>query len=60
MKFLIDMGLAGSTRQFLRLERHDAVHLRDLGFQRLSDEKIITLALAEDSVTCLKWLAGNA
>jgi predicted nuclease of predicted toxin-antitoxin system len=26
MKFLLDMGLARSTRQFLQSEGHDAVH----------------------------------
>lgn len=50
MKFLLDMGLARSTGQFLRSEGHDAIHLRDLGLQRMSDEKIIEKAIAEDRI----------
>jgi predicted nuclease of predicted toxin-antitoxin system len=50
MKFLIDMGLAQSTAKFLRNQGHEAVHLRDVGLQRLKDEQIITKALAEDRI----------
>lgn len=47
MRFVLDMGLARSTAEFLRQQRHDAIHLRDQGLQRLSDEKIVEKALAE-------------
>ena len=50
MKFLLDMGLAQHTAEFLRQSGHDAIHLRDEGLQRLEDERIITKALAEDRV----------
>ncbi|MCB9078009.1 MAG: DUF5615 family PIN-like protein [Anaerolineaceae bacterium] len=47
MKFLLDMGLAASTANFLREQGHDAVHLRDRGLQRLHDldfSRIIALS----------------
>ena len=47
MRFLADMGLARSTTALLRSQGHDAVHLRDLGLQRLRDEDIIGMARAE-------------
>lgn len=47
MRFVLDMGLARSTAEFLRHQGHDAIHLRDQGLQRLSDEKIAAKALAE-------------
>ena len=50
MRFLADMGLARSTVAFLRARRHDAVHLRDQGLQRLSDDKIVAKAVTEDRV----------
>lgn len=40
MRFVLDMGLARSTAEFLRHQGHDAIHLRDQELQRLSDEKI--------------------
>lgn len=50
MKFLLDMGLARSTANFLRDRGHDAVHLREQGLQRLSDDAIIGKARAEGRV----------
>jgi predicted nuclease of predicted toxin-antitoxin system len=50
MRFLADMGLARSTVAFLRARRHDAVHLRDQGLQRLSDDEIVAKAVAEGRV----------
>ncbi len=35
MKFLLDMGLAQSTAQFLRVRGDDAVHLREQDLQTL-------------------------
>ncbi len=50
MKFLLDMGLARSTANFLRDRGHDAVHLREQGLQRLSDDAIIGKARVEGRV----------
>jgi predicted nuclease of predicted toxin-antitoxin system len=50
MRFLLDMGLARSTARHLRQQGHDAVHLRDQGLQRLSDEEIIAKAQSERRV----------
>jgi len=50
MKFLLDMGLARSTANFLRNQGHDAVHLRDQGLQRLDDRDIIDKARTEGRV----------
>ncbi len=50
MKFLLDMGLARSTATFLRTQGYNAVHLREEGWQRLADEKIIEKARNEDRV----------
>lgn len=50
MRFLLDMGLAGSTTAHLRALGHDALHLREQGLQRLSDEEIVGKAVAEGRV----------
>jgi predicted nuclease of predicted toxin-antitoxin system len=50
MRFLLDMGLARSTARHLRQQGYDALHLRDQGLQRLSDEQIIAKAQAESRV----------
>ena len=50
MRFLLDMGLARSTADFLRSQGHDAVHLREQGLQRLDDYGIVEKARAEDRV----------
>lgn len=50
MKFLLDMGISSSTAVFLRARGYDAVHLRDEGLQRMSDEKIVEKAFAEGRV----------
>ena len=50
MKLLLDMGLARSTAAFLRAQGHDAVHLREQGLQRLSDDHIVQKALAENRI----------
>jgi len=50
MRFLADMGLSPSTVAPLRQAGHDAVHLRDEGLQRLSDELIFEKARQEDRV----------
>jgi len=50
VRFLTDMGLAHSTVAFLRACGHDAIHLRDEGLQRLSDDKIVEKALSEGRI----------
>jgi len=50
MRFLLDMGLARSTAQYLRDCGHDAVHLRAQGLQRLPDAEIVAKAVAEHRV----------
>jgi len=50
MKFLLDMGLARSTADFLRQQGHDAVHLREQGLQRLDDQGIVDKARLEGRV----------
>ena len=50
MKFLLDMGLARSTAQYLRDCGHDALHLRDQGLQRLPDTEIVVTAVAEQRI----------
>ncbi len=47
IRFLLDMGLAQSTGEFLRSLGHDAVHLRDQGLQRLPDDQIVIKAKDE-------------
>jgi predicted nuclease of predicted toxin-antitoxin system len=47
IRFLLDMGVAQSTGEFLNSFGHDAVHLRDQGLQRLPDEQIVEKAQEE-------------
>jgi len=44
------MGLACSTVVFLRAQGHDAIHLREQGLQRLTDDEIVEKARSEDRV----------
>jgi len=44
------MGLAPSTARFLRVQGHNAVHLREQGLQRLPDPLIVAKAIAEDRI----------
>ncbi len=50
MRFLLDMGLAESTARFLRVNGHDAIHLREQGLQRLLDEDIVSKAIVEERI----------
>src|SRR3954466_12771687 len=47
MRFLADMGIAMRTVEWLRQNGHDAVHLREQGLQRLSDDAIMAKARDE-------------
>ena len=48
IRFLLDMGLAQSTGQFLRSRGHDVVHLRDQGLERMPDDRIVAKAQEEE------------
>lgn len=50
MRFLADMGVSARVVEWLRAEGHDAVHLRDLGLQRLPNGDIFALAANQDRV----------
>ena len=50
MRFLADMGVSTLTVKWLRSEGHDAVHLRELGLQRLPDEDILVKAREEGRI----------
>ena len=50
MRFLADMGVSTLTVKWLRSEGHDAVHLRELGLQRLPDEDILVKAREESRI----------
>ena len=50
MRFLADMGVSTLTVKWLRNEGHDAVHLRELGLQRLPDEDILVKAREEGRI----------
>lgn len=50
MKFLCDMGVSMSTVKALRERGHDALHLREEGLHRLSDEEILEKARLEERI----------
>ena len=50
MRFLADMGVAMRVVEWLRSQGHDAVHLREEGLHRASDEQIFAKALTENRV----------
>jgi predicted nuclease of predicted toxin-antitoxin system len=50
MKFLLDMGVSPRSAEFLRSLGYDAVHLRERGLARLSDQEIVRLADLESRV----------
>ena len=50
MRFLGDMGIAGSTTAWLKSKGHDAKHLRDEGLQRLPDDDVFAKAENEDRI----------
>jgi predicted nuclease of predicted toxin-antitoxin system len=47
MRFRADMGISMRTVEWLRLNGHDAVHLREQGLQRLPDDAIMAKARTE-------------
>ncbi len=50
MRFLVDMNLATDVAVWLRTQGHDAVHLRELGLQKLGDQAVLAKAVAEKRV----------
>ena len=50
MQFLADMGISMRVVEWLRLQSHDVVHLRDRGLQRLPNGDIFQLALQEKRI----------
>ncbi len=50
MNFLADAGLSLATVRWLRECGHDAVHLRELGLQRLADAEIMEKARSEGRI----------
>lgn len=50
MKFLADMGISPRTVEFLRDLGHDAVHLHELGLERLADSQVLRKARDENRI----------
>ena len=50
MRFLADMGVGRRAVLYLRDQGHDAIHLREQGLHRLSDEAIVEKACHEQRV----------
>src|SRR5258706_13246619 len=54
MRFLADMGVSGHVVEWLRVNGHEAVHLREERLHRLPDEDIFTKVIHEKRVI-LTW-----
>lgn len=50
MRFLADLGIAQATVRWLRDQGHDAVHLRELGLQKMVDPDILEKARLENQI----------
>ena len=50
MRFLADMGISPRTVRYLHDAGYEAVHLHELGQDRLPDEAILAQALRESCV----------
>jgi len=50
MRFLVDNALSPFLAEELRLNGHDAVHLRELGLQSAGDLQVFELAKSQNRV----------
>lgn len=50
MKFIIDMPLSPTLSDWLASKGHDAVHTRDVGLSRATDNEILDYAVKEQRV----------
>lgn len=50
MKFLADAGISPRTVTALQDQGHHAVHVRDIGWQRATDQQILDLARNEERI----------
>ncbi len=50
MRFLADMGVDVCVVEWLRIQGHDVLHLRDEGLQRVPDDRVFEKAIAEARV----------
>jgi predicted nuclease of predicted toxin-antitoxin system len=50
MRLLLDMNTSPKVAEQLGAEGHEAVHLRDLGLERLPDHDVVALAKTEQRI----------
>jgi len=50
MNFLVDMGISPNTVSFLKSLGYDAMHLHQVGLEKLSDSKILEKARVDGSI----------
>ena len=50
MRFLADMGVGTAIVDWLNENGHDAIHLRDVGLERLPDSEVFQKAATENRV----------
>jgi len=50
MRFLADMGVAQRIVEWLRVQGHDAIHLREEGLQRMPNGDIFKKAASEERI----------
>ena len=60
MRFLADMGLDVRVVSWLRVQGHDAVHLREEGLQRRPNGEIFEKAISERRVILTPTKSGNS